>query len=58
MDRNRKYLIFKVMLRSFATFCIVYAWLTKDIAQVQGAPAWNAISFWTGIVIAVISFFL
>ncbi|MBN1527146.1 MAG: hypothetical protein JW919_06170 [Candidatus Omnitrophica bacterium] len=51
MHDQGKYLIFKIILRSFATGCVIMGWMAKG-------SAWGGAAFWTGIVITVVSFFL
>jgi len=47
MDKQRKYLIFKIILRFIATGCVILGWILA-----------SSVLFWAGVVITVFSFFL
>lgn len=58
MDDERKYLLFKIILRFSATACVVLGWILKDTGQAGASLGGGAVLFWTGIAVTVISFFL
>ena len=58
MIDQKKYLIFKIIIRSLATALVILGWLLHSPGQAGNILMWSNVSFWTGITITVVSFFL